>query len=85
MVPLGTAPDGLNINDGCGSNHPEHSARGGAASTGPHLGIALDGDADRLVLVDERGGIVDGDQVLALIAAQLAGRGRLRGGAWWPP
>jgi len=79
VVPVGVAPDGFNINDGCGSTAP------GALATlvrerRADLGIALDGDADRLVLVDETGAVVDGDQILALVAASWAREGRLRGG-----
>ncbi|MCR0982217.1 phosphoglucosamine mutase [Roseomonas populi] len=79
VVPVGVAPDGFNINDGCGSTAP------GALATlvrerRADLGIALDGDADRLVLVDETGAVVDGDQILALIASSWAQQGRLRGG-----
>ncbi|MFN7173367.1 MAG: phosphoglucosamine mutase [Thermaurantiacus tibetensis] len=80
LVTLGVEPNGLNINDGCGSTHPEELAAAVTAS-GADIGIALDGDADRLILVDERGRIVDGDQILALIARSLASAGQLRGGA----
>ncbi|HMR29468.1 MAG TPA: phosphoglucosamine mutase [Geminicoccaceae bacterium] len=80
VVRIGTAPNGLNINEGCGSTHPE-ALRTAVLEQGAALGIALDGDADRLVLVDEKGGIVDGDQVLALIAGRWQADGRLRGGA----
>ncbi|MBP0493323.1 phosphoglucosamine mutase [Roseomonas indoligenes] len=79
VVSVGVAPDGFNINDACGSTAP------GALATlvrerRADLGIALDGDADRLVLVDETGAVVDGDQILALIASSWASQGRLRGG-----
>ncbi len=80
LVTLGVEPNGLNINEGCGSTHPEKLAEKVRAS-GADIGIALDGDADRLILVDEAGRIVDGDQILALIAGSLAAAGRLRGGA----
>jgi phosphoglucosamine mutase len=71
-------PDGTNINDGCGSTHPE---RVGAAvvARGAAVGLALDGDADRLVAVDHRGEATTGDELLALFATDLAGRGRLAG------
>jgi phosphoglucosamine mutase len=74
---LGTAPDGLNINRGCGATAPE-ALRERVVATGAALGIALDGDADRLVLVDERGEFVDGDRILALIARDWQRRGLLR-------
>jgi len=73
---LGGAPDGLNINDGCGSTHLGPLAEAVVAS-GADLGIALDGDADRCLAVDHRGEVVDGDQLLALLALDLAERGRL--------
>jgi phosphoglucosamine mutase len=79
VVRLGTAPDGFNINEGCGSTHPE-ALRQAVLEHGAALGIALDGDADRLVLADERGELIDGDQVLALVASSWQGDGRLRGG-----
>ncbi len=71
-------PDGTNINDGCGSTHPE---RVGAAvvASGADVGLALDGDADRLVAVDHTGAATTGDELLALFATDLAGRGRLAG------
>jgi phosphoglucosamine mutase len=75
---LGVTPDGTNINDGCGSLHPEQAAAA-VKSHGAHLGIALDGDADRLILIDERGDVVDGDAVMALAALDLKEHGLLRG------
>jgi phosphoglucosamine mutase len=80
VVRLGTVPNGVNINDGCGSNHPEH-LREAVLAEKADLGLALDGDADRLVLCDEHGRFVDGDQILALIAASWQRAGRLRGDA----
>ncbi|MCS6987855.1 MAG: phosphoglucosamine mutase [Sphingomonadaceae bacterium] len=79
LITVGTEPDGFNINDGCGSVHPGLAAAR-VRETGAHLGIALDGDADRVVLIDERGALVDGDQILALIARSALEAGRLRGG-----
>lgn len=79
VIPLGTAPDGLNINSGCGSTVPEFLARH-VVTHGADIGIALDGDADRLVLADEAGEIVNGDQILALIADTWGASGRLAGG-----
>jgi len=77
---IADAPDGANINDGCGSTHPE---RLGAevVSRGAQVGLALDGDADRLVAVDHTGVPATGDELLSLFATDLAGRGRLDGGA----
>ena len=80
MVRLGTEPNGLNINDGCGSNEPA-LLRETVLREGADLGIALDGDADRLVLVDDRGSLIDGDQLLALIAGSWRADRRLRGEA----
>jgi phosphoglucosamine mutase len=80
VIPLGVSPDGLNINDRCGSTHPELLQETVLAS-GADIGIALDGDADRLIVVDEKGRIVDGDQLMALIALGLQARGELKGDA----
>lgn len=79
VVPLGVSPDGLNINAGCGATDPS-SLIARVRAEGADLGIALDGDADRLVLVDERGALIDGDQILALIAGRWQEEGALRGG-----
>lgn len=62
---LNTAPDGTNINEGCGSTHPEEMRRV-VVEQGADLGIAFDGDGDRVILCDEKGGIVDGDHVMAI-------------------
>ena len=75
---LHAEPDGRNINDGCGSTHPE-DLQAAVLASGADIGLAFDGDADRLVAVDERGAIVDGDHLLALFAADLHARGALRG------
>jgi phosphoglucosamine mutase len=80
VVSLGVQPDGTNINRGVGSTAPAQLAEI-VRERRADLGIALDGDADRLVLVDETGTTVDGDQILALIADSWAREGRLRGGA----
>jgi len=69
-------PDGMNINAGCGATHPEHVA---AAAAG-RVGLAFDGDADRLIAVDEDGEVVDGDVLMAIFASWLAERGRLEAG-----
>ena len=80
VIPLGVSPDGTNINDGCGSTYPQ-SLQETVVASGAHIGLALDGDADRLIVVDETGRIVDGDQLMALIALGLHGRGELKGDA----
>src|SRR3954470_15435898 len=80
VVPVGVAPDGVNINQGVGSTAPAQLAEI-VRERRADLGIALDGDADRLVLVDEAGSTIDGDQILALIAESWHAQGRLRGGA----
>ncbi|MFP6734245.1 MAG: phosphoglucosamine mutase [Rhodospirillales bacterium] len=80
VVPLGVDPDGLNINDGCGSTHPAAMCEAVVAH-GAHMGIALDGDADRVLIADETGALIDGDQIMAVIAKHWAGDGWLRGGA----
>lgn len=71
------APDGLNINLKCGSTHPEEISRR-VKETGADIGIAHDGDADRLILCDESGDIVDGDEVLAIAGTDCLARGQLR-------
>jgi phosphoglucosamine mutase len=73
-------PDGININAGCGSTDPGELQEAVAAA-GAHAGLAFDGDADRVIAVDERGRLVDGDQMLAIIALDLHERGELRGDA----
>lgn len=73
---ISDAPDGLNINDGCGSTYPAGLQRAVVAA-GADAGLALDGDADRVLAVDNLGAMVDGDQVLALCALDLRSRGRL--------
>ena len=80
VIPLGVKPDGFNINDGVGSTHPEACAAA-VRDHGAHLGISLDGDADRVVIVDQNGKVADGDQIMALLAARWAEQGRLAGGA----
>jgi phosphoglucosamine mutase len=77
---LGVSPDGININRDCGALAPEQMRREVLARRAD-IGIALDGDADRLIVADERGVILDGDQLMALIATTLARSSRLAGGA----
>lgn len=79
IIPLGVNPDGTNINAACGSTAPQLLQETVVAS-GADIGVALDGDADRLIVVDEQGRIVDGDQIMALIGASWAQRGALKGG-----
>ena len=74
------SPDGYNINDGCGSLHPG-SLQAAVVSSGADAGLALDGDADRVLAVDHTGALVDGDQILAVCAIDRAQRGRLTGNA----
>ena len=73
-----TEPDGVNINNGCGSTHLESLAQG-VVSGGYDLGIAFDGDADRCLLVDEKGQTIDGDKVMAVCASELKRQGKLSG------
>jgi phosphoglucosamine mutase len=80
VVRVGCAPDGMNINAGCGSTQPTALCEA-VVHHGAHLGIALDGDADRVLIADETGHLIDGDQILALIAQSWARDGRLVGGA----
>jgi len=79
VVPIGVAPDGFNINRACGSTAPEHMCSQVVAH-GADLGIALDGDADRLVMCDEHGRLLDGDQLMALVAQYWTRTKRLKGG-----
>jgi phosphoglucosamine mutase len=80
VVAIGVNPNGLNINDGFGSTAPQ-ALQEKVVEEGAHIGIALDGDADRLIVVDERGKVVDGDQLMALIGLSWARNDMLRGGA----
>jgi phosphoglucosamine mutase len=79
VIPLGVAPNGRNINEGCGSTAPDLAART-VRETGADVGICLDGDADRVILIDETGTVADGDQIMALLAARWAEEGRLAEG-----
>jgi phosphoglucosamine mutase len=78
IVPLGVSPNGTNINDNCGSTHPA-ALQEAVVASGADIGIALDGDADRLIIVDEKGRVIDGDQIMALIGISWAKAGKLRG------
>ena len=77
VTALFNQPDGRNINDGCGSTHPEALAAA-VIEANAHVGLALDGDADRLLAIDEQGQLVDGDQLMAMLALDMNERGRLR-------
>lgn len=77
---IGCEPNGENINDGCGALHPE-GLQALVREKGACLGIALDGDADRCILVDERGDLVDGDEILAIVAREMKRLGTLRNDA----
>ena len=76
---IGARPDGFNINDGCGSTRPEQLV-GEVRERGADLGIALDGDGDRLIMVDGDGTVIDGDQLLYAIAMHRRESGKLSGG-----
>jgi phosphoglucosamine mutase len=78
VIAIGTEPNGFNINDACGSTAPD-KLQDKVRELRADIGIALDGDADRLILVDEHGELVNGDQLMALIATQWHRSGRLRG------
>jgi phosphoglucosamine mutase len=80
VIPVGVAPNGFNINDKCGSTYCQTAAEAVVAH-GADLGIALDGDADRVMILDENGHVADGDQIMALFATRWAEANRLRGGA----
>jgi len=77
VKPLGVSPNGRNINQRCGSLHPELASRQ-VVKSGAQIGVTLDGDADRLILIDERGDVVDGDAVMALVATRMLRRRELR-------
>jgi len=79
VISLGVNPNGFNINDNCGSTSPQRMCEE-VVKQGADIGIALDGDADRVVVCDEKGKIVDGDQLLGLIALHQKGLGTLQGG-----
>lgn len=75
---IGDKPDGININADCGALHPE-KLRAEVKARGAHMGIALDGDADRIIIVDEHGNDIDGDQILAILARQMKSAEKLKG------
>jgi phosphoglucosamine mutase len=77
VIALGVSPDGKNINEKCGALHPEGLARA-VVEHGAQLGLALDGDADRLIVVDEKGKVVDGDAIMAICTGELVAREQLK-------
>ncbi len=80
VIPLGVSPDGTNINRSCGSTYPRLASEAVVAH-GADIGLCLDGDADRIILIDEQGTVADGDQLMALLASRWAADGTLTGGA----
>ena len=80
VIPIGVSPDGTNINQNCGSTHPQTAAEA-VVSHGADVGICLDGDADRVVILDENGMVADGDQIMALLATCWAAEGQLNNNA----
>lgn len=80
VIPVGVTPNGTNINDRCGSTYTQTAAEAVVAH-GADVGICLDGDADRVMILDSQGKVADGDQIMALMALRWAEEGRLRGGA----
>ena len=79
VFPIGVKPNGLNINDNCGSTFP-NKIKFSVKKHKAHLGISLDGDADRIIMCDEKGNIVDGDQIIASLAIRWKSKNMLRGG-----
>ena len=79
VISIGTSPNGLNINQNCGSTHPK-KLQSAVKKHKAHIGIALDGDADRIILCDEKGNIVDGDQIIAMLATRWKQKKLLKGG-----
>ncbi len=79
IIQIGDTPNGININEKCGSTYPQVISER-VRETRADIGIALDGDADRVIIVDEKGKVIDGDQIMALIATSWAHRGQLKGG-----
>jgi len=77
VIPIGVKPDGENINDGCGSMCTEYISRV-VRETGANIGIALDGDGDRCIMIDEKGEVIDGDHIMAMLALARLKEGKLR-------
>lgn len=80
VIPVGVTPNGTNINDRCGSTYTQTAAEA-VVQHHADVGICLDGDADRVMILDQNGQVADGDQIMALLAARWADDGRLKGGA----
>lgn len=80
VIPVGVSPNGFNINQDCGSTHPQTAAEA-VVQHGADVGICLDGDADRVMIIDQNGQVADGDQLMALIATRWAEKDLLKGGA----
>ena len=78
LIPIGCSPNGRNINDGCGSTHPD-LLQTTVPAIGANVGIALDGDGDRVVMIDEDGQLIDGDQLLYIVATARKESGQLKG------
>ncbi|KPU84145.1 phosphoglucosamine mutase [Marinosulfonomonas sp. PRT-SC04] len=78
VIPVGVTPNGFNINQDCGSTHPQTAAEA-VVQHGADVGICLDGDADRVMIIDEKGEVADGDQLMALMATRWAKNGMLKG------
>ncbi len=78
VIPIGCSPNGRNINDGCGSTHPD-LLQTTVPAIGANVGIALDGDGDRVVMIDENGQLIDGDQLLYIVATARKESGQLKG------
>ena len=79
VIPVGVSPDGFNINRECGSTHTQTAAEA-VVQHGADMGICLDGDADRVMIIDENGQVADGDQIMALMASRWAANDTLKGG-----
>jgi len=79
VIPIGVSPNGLNINEKCGSTFPK-KIQSAVKKNSAHVGISLDGDADRIIMCDERGNIIDGDQIIAALASRWKNKKMLRGG-----
>ncbi len=79
VIPVGVSPDGFNINQECGSTYTQTAAEA-VVQHGADMGICLDGDADRVMIIDENGKVADGDQIMALMARRWAANGTLKGG-----
>ena len=79
MIPIGVNPNGLNINKNCGSTFPK-KIKLAVKKFKAHIGISLDGDADRIIMCDEKSNIIDGDQIIAALATRWKSKKMLKGG-----